>query len=58
MGYGVSSDRNNSWREVWRANAGMDITMRDRLKLSLKYSYFSTPDYNLNEAWAGISYTF
>jgi tetratricopeptide (TPR) repeat protein len=58
LGYGVSSDRNNSWREVWRANAGMDITMRDRLKLSLKYSYFSTPDYNLNEAWAAITYTF
>lgn len=58
LGYGTSSDRNNSWREVWRANAGMDITMRDRLKLSLKYSYFSTPDYNLNEAWAGITYTF
>jgi len=58
LGYGVSSDRNNSWREVWRANAGMDITMRDRLKLSLKYSYFSTANYNLNEAWAGISYTF
>ncbi|HML55403.1 MAG TPA: tetratricopeptide repeat protein [Solidesulfovibrio magneticus] len=58
VGYGLSSDRNNSWREVWRANAGMDITMRDRLKLSLKYSYFSTPDYNLSEAWAGISYTF
>ena len=58
LGYGTSSDRNNSWREVWRANAGMDITMRDRLKLSLKYSYFSTPDYNLNEAWASITYTF
>ncbi|HWQ08088.1 MAG TPA: hypothetical protein VN436_03235, partial [Holophaga sp.] len=58
LGYGTSSDRNNSWREVWRANVGMDITMKDRLKLSLKYSYFSTPDYNLNEAWAGITYTF
>jgi tetratricopeptide (TPR) repeat protein len=58
LGYGVSSDRNNSWREVWRANVGMDITMRDRLKLSLKYSYFSTPDYNLNEAWAAVTYTF
>ena len=58
VGYGVSSDRYNSWREVWRANAGMDITMRDRLKLSLKYSYFSTPDYNLSEAWAGLTYTF
>ena len=58
LGYGTSSDRNNSWRQVWRANAGMDITMRDRLKLSVKYSYFSTADYNLNEAWAGITYTF
>ncbi|MHC1790477.1 tetratricopeptide repeat protein [Solidesulfovibrio sp.] len=58
LGYGTSSDRNNSWRQVWRANAGMDITMQDRVKLSVKYSYFSTADYNLNEAWAGVTYTF
>lgn len=58
LGYGPSRDRTNDWRNVWRANAGMDITMKERLKLSLKYSYFSTPTYNLSEAWAGISYTF
>ncbi|EHJ49113.1 hypothetical protein DFW101_3113 [Solidesulfovibrio carbinoliphilus subsp. oakridgensis] len=58
LGYGTSSDRNDGWREVWRANAGMDITLKERLKLSLKYSYFSTPNYNLSEAWAGINYTF
>ncbi len=57
-GYGPSRDRNNDWRNIWRANAGMDITMRERLKLSVKYSYFSTPTYNLSEAWAGISYIF
>jgi tetratricopeptide (TPR) repeat protein len=58
LGYGPSRDRSNDWRNIWRANAGMDITMRERLKLSLKYSYFSTPTYNLSEAWASISYTF
>ena len=58
VGYGPSRDRDNDWRDIWRVNAGMDITMRERLKLSLKYSYFSTSTYNLNEAWASISYTF
>ncbi len=58
LGYGPSRDRTNDWRNIWRANLGMDITMRERLKLSLKYAYFSTPTYTLSEAWAGISYTF
>lgn len=58
VGYGPSCDRDNDWRGIWRANGGMDITMKERLKLSLKYSYFSSPTYNLNEAWAGITYTF
>lgn len=58
LGYGPSRDRTNDWRNIWRANAGMDITLRERLKLSLKYAYFSTPTYNLSEAWASISYTF
>lgn len=58
LGYGPSRDRNNDWRNIWRVNGGMDITMKERLKLSVRYSYFSTPTYNLNEAWASISYTF
>jgi|GEM_PF-5589829 len=58
VGYGPSRDRDNDWRNIWRVNAGMDITMKERLKLSIKYSYFSTPTYNLNEAWASISYIF
>jgi len=58
VGYGPSRDRSNDWRNIWRVNAGMDITLKERLKFGVKYSYFSSPTYNLNEAWAGISYTF
>lgn len=58
LGYGVSRDRTHDWREVLRANAGMDITMDDRLKFSLNYSLFNAPDYTLNQLWASISYTF
>jgi Tfp pilus assembly protein PilF len=58
VGYGPSRDRSNDWRNIWRVNAGMDITLKERLKFSVKYSYFSSPTYNLNEIWAGINYTF
>ena len=56
--YGPSKSKARKWQQVWRANLENTISFSDRFNIDLKYSYFQTPTYTMNQFWSGLEYIF
>ncbi len=57
-GVGLSKSRNKDWHDVWRLNLKVNYDLTETFRFNLRYSYYSAPDYALNQLWAELSCRF